>query len=107
METLNEDEKQEYFAVKELLDDFNNNPNILTKKSDEDKKPSETTEEKKENEVGIKINEDFVEMNENENKSDISFSERQSTGREDDCLFVHFKDKIFKIKTKNLLIMRE
>ena len=90
-------------AVKDLLDDFNNCPNILTKRTEQDKKQFETTEEKKENE--IKINDSFVEIN--ENKSEISFSERHSTGKEDDYLFVHFKDKIFKIKTKNLLIMRE
>ena len=47
VETLNAEEKEEYMAVKELLDDFNNNPNFLTKRSEEEKKPFETNEEKK------------------------------------------------------------
>lgn len=51
VETLNQEEKDEYLAVKELLDEFNSGQNILTKKTEDDKKLFETMEEKKENDA--------------------------------------------------------
>lgn len=98
IDTLNKDEKDEYNAVKELLDEFNNSPNInlqnIIENKDEEVKKGESNEDNK-------IKENAIILEENE-----SFSERIST-KNDDFLYVHFKDRIFKIKTKNLLIMRE
>lgn len=90
VDTLDKDEKEEYIKIKNLLDDFNNNSSKLNMS------------------VG-NIIEDIVneeEKSDFEKKSD-HFSEKSSTSKFEDCLFVHFKDKIFKIKTKNLLMMRE
>ncbi len=98
-ETLSPEEKEEYFAVKELLDEFNNNSNQISPKKPEEEKKIENKEIIEEKELG--------EMNISENKSEESFMERNSSEREEDRLFIHLKDKIFKIKTKNFLLMRE
>ena len=104
---MNPEEKEEYYAVLELLDDFNNSENLL--KTEEKKKKFGRNEEKKENNDDIRKSDDSVAEISivQENKLDEMFSDKASSSKEDDCLFIHFKDKIFKIKTKNFLIMRE
>ena len=77
------------------MDEFNNDTNQIS--------PKKTLENK-----DIIEEKDVGEMNISHNKSEESFMERNSSQKEeDDCLFIHFKDKIFKIKTKNFLMMRE
>lgn len=100
---MNKEEKDEYNAIKELLDEFNNSANInlqniIVENKDEEVKKQETNEDNKD----TKLKEKSIILEENE-----SFSERITSTKNDDFLYVHFKDKIFKIKTKNLLIMRE
>lgn len=92
--------------MKKLLDEFNNSQVFTTMpQTKPNEEIFEKTEEKKEDNK-INIDEQGFEIL-HESKFDYSFSEQSSSVREDEYLFIHFKDKVFKIKTKNLLVMRE